>query len=41
VNIGTNARPVLKTIKECRELSLNEANELLTRINKQVEQLKF
>jgi len=41
VNIGTKARPILKTIKECRELSLNAANELLTRINKQVEQLKF
>lgn len=41
VNIGTNARPVVKTIKECTEISLKAADELKTKIDNQINKLKF
>lgn len=41
VNIGTNSKPVLITIEEVRKKSLKFADELLKRINEEVNSINF
>jgi len=41
VNIGTDARPVIKTISECVEIAKAEAKRLQTELDKTINQLKF
>ena len=41
INLGTNAKPVLKSVKEWSEIALNEAHELNKQMNKGVELLSF
>jgi len=41
VNIGTNARPVIKTVAECLELSKKEANSLDAELKKTINNLNF
>lgn len=41
INIGTNARPVIKTVQECVDIALIEADNLLTQINSAINKLSF
>lgn len=41
VNLGTKAKPVLKTVTEWSEIARNEADLLLKQINEKIENLKF
>lgn len=41
VNIGTDARPVIKTISECVKMAHDEAKRLKIELDKTINQLKF
>ena len=41
VNLGTKAKPVLKTVREWSEISRKNADELLLKVNESIEKLKF
>ena len=41
INIGTDARPVIKTIQECVDMALIEADNLNAQIKTKIEQLSF
>jgi len=41
VNLGTKAKPILKTISEWVDIARNEANELAEQIEIELNKLKF
>ena len=41
VNIGTDARPVLKTVQECTQIAISAAKELQKQLNETLTKLQF